>query len=264
MAIRNAIQMLDRVGELLDRVKSPRYSDTTYMNNINDAITMIVKNRIDSIKQPRTYSIQSAQRVRDELYTLIPAAATGSVSSDVVAYPSSYLSYLLLYVTIDGVKQFCTPASYGDIAELKENPFRAPSTTKPYYNEFVSGLKIDKGSSGTYGSYELYYVKHPDVVTIGKESDKRTSTTGVSATTQYMCYEEAVYSAVTYYPGDVFTTTGTTTLTSGIVIPTSVITSSNMPENMQNEICQQAAELMSGQVGDAGKYQVLERGVEKS
>ena len=76
----NAVQLRERIDELIDRTKSARFTDKQYYNAINGAITKIVKDRIAPIRVPRKYSVQSAQRVRDELYTLIPAPLTGSIA----------------------------------------------------------------------------------------------------------------------------------------------------------------------------------------
>jgi len=255
--------MLYRVDELIDRTRTSRHSDINYMNSLNAATTQIVKDRVAAIRLPRKYSVQSAQRLRDELYTLVPAPVTAALSSGNVPYPADYQYFLLLYLTINSVQQYCRPTSYNTIGDLINNPFRKPTVDKPYYNEFVTGIKIHFGATGTAGNYELWYLKNPATITIGKETQKIVAAGTLTNALVYMTYEEAVYAGTTYYAGDLITGTGAT-LTSGIVILNSLITSSDLPVNMHEEICKATADLLSLNVEDYQKKQTLSVEVEKS
>lgn len=259
----NAIQLRERIDELIDRARTSRFTDKNYYNAINGAITTIVKDRIAPIRPPHKYSVQSAQRIRDELYTLIPTPATGSVSGNNVAHPNNYLYYLLLYVTIDGKQQYARPTSYNEIGPLKENVFMKPSAVKPYFNEYTSGIKIEFGSSGTITTYELWYVKNPATVSIGEERDKIIAGTSLSNGVDYYVYEEAVYNTVTYSPGEVITGTGAN-LTSGIVIINTKIVNTDLPVNMHEEICYKAASLLSANNEDYNKKSTLDIEIERN
>src|SRR5690348_8513204 len=143
----NILEMLVRVEQLTDRTRSARFKDVDKINAINDAILRIVKDRVAPIKVARKYSIQSVQRVKDELYTLIPDAVTGATVSGSVPYPDDYFYYLLLYVTINGVRQRARPTTYNELSVLEINPFKKPTVVKPYYNEFVDGLRLHYGGT---------------------------------------------------------------------------------------------------------------------
>ena len=255
--------MRQRIDEYIDRTKAARHLDRAYYNAINAATNMILKDRIAPIRIKRKYSIQSTQRVRDELYTLIPAPVTGSTTaSAIVAYPADYYYYLQMYITIAGIKNFCSPTTYNEIGPLEENPFSKPSAVKPYFNELATGLKIHWGSTGAV-SFELTYLRQPATVTIGKQSNKILAGGTLTNAITYLVYEEAVYAAVTYEEGDTITGTGAA-LTSGIVIETANIVNSDLPVNMHEEICKQAAAIMEGTVEQFNKKQDLSIDVEKS
>lgn len=248
----NAIQMRERIDEIIDRSRTSRHTDKHYYNAINAAILLIVKDRMAPIKIQRGYSVQSANRLRDELYTLIPDAATGSAASGVIAYPANYFGYLIAYVTIDSVQQYCQWTTYAELGPLKRNPHTKPSAVKPYINEYVDGLKLHYGAVGTLGNYELWYVENPDTVSIGEERDKIITGGTLTAATTYYVYEEAVYSDSTYYPGETITGSGAT-LTSGTVIISTKITDCNLPVNMHEEVCLKAASLLSMSSEDYNK-----------
>lgn len=259
----NALKMYDRVSRLIDRAKSPRHDDVDYIDSINTAIWRIVKDRTAPIRINRSYSYEAAQRIKDELYTIVPPPATGAPVSDLVAVPNDYYYYLLLYITIDGVEQFCKPTTYNEIGPLFDDPFAKPTTVKPYFTQQSNGFRLHKGTSGAFGNYRLYYIKRPAVVSIGQEKNKIDSTGSLSIGVTYYVYEQAVHNSITYYPGDTFVAANTT-LSSGIVISAAFVVNCDLPDNMHDEICALAASLLSGQVEDFGKKQSLDIDVEKS
>ncbi len=252
----NAIQMLDMVSFLNDRVSSPRFSDASIMQAINSSITSIVEDRLDNIKKAKRYSFEQVQRVRDELYTLIPPTLTIVPMGNTVAYPTTgngYNYFLKLECVIGGVITLTRPTSYGESGTLEENPFKRPSNVKTYFDQSRSGFVIKRGATGSFTSALLDYVENPDTVTIGKESDKISSggsvlTVGVI----YMVYDQSVHSGVTYEPGQTFTAAATS-LTSGVVIPNSVIVSCNLPDKIHQEVCRLASAVMNGSVSDFNK-----------
>ncbi len=90
----NAIQLRVRIDQLIDRTRTARHDDAEYYNAINAASTLLVKDRLEAIRVPRKYSAQSSQRIRSELYTLIPdPPVTGALVSGNVPYPADYLFY---------------------------------------------------------------------------------------------------------------------------------------------------------------------------
>lgn len=259
----NAIEMRLRIDQKIDRTATARHSDKAYYNAIMNSIWMVVKDRVAPIRVPRKYSVQSAQRIRDELYSLISAPVTGAPSAGIVPYPADYFTYLLLYATVSSTKDYCRPTDYNTIGPLKKNPFTKPTATKFYFNELSTGLKVEFGTTGTFSAYELYYVKNPAVVSIGQERDKILAGVTLTIAVVYYVYEEAVHNGVTYSEGETFTA-ATTTLTSGIVINTNKVVNCDLPVNMHEEICTGAAALLSSTVEDWNKKQSLDVDTEKS
>ena len=253
--------MLERVGELCDIVKTTRRSDREYMNVLNEATELVVSKRIDPIKTKERYSVQSVQRVRDELYTLIPAPATGSPSSDVVPFPANYKSYLLLYVNVGSNKVYCQPVSYNAEGDFQQDPFGKPSDEELYYNERATGLRVFHGSTAL-GTYELWYIKNPNVISIGEERDKIVAGGTLTTSVVYYAYDESVYAGTTYYPGEAITGTGAA-LTSGTVIINTKIISSELPSALQDEVCNVAAAILAGTMEDYNKKQSLSQDADK-
>lgn len=258
---------MERVLERIDRTKSARFDDNTIINSINQAIELIISERIDPVKVGnKRYSFQYCQRLRDELAPLIPAPTTGTPASDIVPYPVDYKSYALLYVNVGSKKVYCEPTSYNEEGELLLDPFAIPDDEYIYFNERASGLRILHGDTAL-GTYEFWYIKNPAVVSIGTESSKVTAGNLVNGTTYYV-YEEAVYdntviSPTTYYVGQTFVAASTPVLVSGIVIAAASIVNCDLPSALQDEVCDLAAALLTGDVSDFYKKNSLQTDVEK-
>lgn len=261
----NAIEMQVNIEQLIDRTRSARHSDRSYFSAVNEAVWLIVKDRVESIRLPRRYSVQTAQRIRDELYTIYKSAAPsiGGTDKDIVLYPTDYFYYLLLYVTISGKKLWCRPTNYNEVGPLTDNVFSKPSNIKPYFNEISTGFKVLAKTTNVVSSAELWYVKNPATVAIGEERDKLTTGATLTNTITYYVYEQAVYAGVTYYPGEIITGTGAA-LTSGIVIINTKVVNCDLPVNMHNEVCMKAAAILSGKVEDFNKKNDLNSEIERN
>lgn len=254
-----------RIDQKIDRTSTARHSDKAYYGAINNAIWMIVKDRVAPIRVPRKYSVQSAQRIRDELYTLV-ATYGQSLAPGVklLTYPLGYFYYLLLNVMINDVTYYCIPTDYNTIGPLKKNPFSKPSATKPYFIESGAGINIEiEQTLATSIVCELFYIKNPAVVSIGEERNKILSGVTLTIAVVYYVYEEAIHNGITYSEGETFTA-ATTTLTSGIVINTNKVVNCDLPVNMHEEVCTCAAALLSSTVEDWNKKQSLDVDTEKS
>ena len=270
----NAIKMMLRIDQKNDRTKTARFADEAYTDAINEASMAILKERVEPIRTRGNYSVQSTQRLRDELYTLISAPTTIVPVANVIRYPTDYYYYLQLYATLSGTSTLCMPTDYNKIGEMKLNPFMTPSATKPFYNEFSGGLRIESGST-TATSSILTYIKNPAKVSIGFERDKVVDGATLAAIVYYV-FEDAIHSATvttgsgavvtagqTIHAGETFTGT-VAALRSGTIIPTTKIVNSDFPENMHEEICTRAAAFMQGTVEDYRKNQMLNTDAEKS
>lgn len=230
------------------------------MGAINDATGMIIDRYIDPIKTPEKYSFQSAQRVRDMLYTIV-TRALGSPSADIVSYPTDYRHYALLYVFVGPNKVYCKPMDYNREGDTQIDPFSKPGDDLLYFNESDAGFHVSHGATAL-GSYELWYVRNPAVVSIGNDNNKIVAGTVLTALTSYTAYDTSVYNGTTYYPGDIITGTGAT-LTSGTVILTSVLVNSDLPDTLQNEVCELASAIMNETVENWYKKQSLQYDVDK-
>ena len=119
-----------------------------------------------------------------------------------------------------------------------------------------------RGIGGT-PTCELTYLKAPSDFYIGNESDLiNEGTTVLTFGTNYTAVEQSVHNTVTYNPGDQFNALNTT-LTSGQVIPTSVLIDSNLPEQIQEKMCWIVSEILSGNISDFNKTMFLEKEVNK-
>jgi hypothetical protein len=270
----NIIKMIMRIDQKNDRTKTSRFPDEQYIDAIRESCLAILKERVEPIRTRGNYSVQSTQRLRDELYTLIPPATTITPVANVIAYPTDYYYYLLVYATISGVSQLVTATDYNKVGTLTTNPFTRPSATKPYFNESSAGLNIIAGGA-TATSSSLTYVKMPAKVSIGYERNKVTAGTTLAAVVYYV-FEDAIHSAnvttgegLAVTAGQVIqageTFTGTVNaLTSGVLIPATSIVNCDFPENMHEEICTRAAAFMQGTVEDERKKQSLLNDAERS
>lgn len=254
----NAIYMRLEMDRLNDRVKSPRYQDDSYYSAINQAISLTCNDRIDNIKQRKPYSLQSIQRVRDELYTLIAPTVTLIPVADVITFPADYYYHLYVECTIDGKVNYAIPTDYNKIGPIKQSSLRKPSDDKPYFNEVGTGLKISHGS-GTFTSATFDYLKKPARVSIGNEGNKISA--GASVLTPgstYYVYDIAVHAGVTYYEGETFVAT-LITLTSGTVIASVNVTNCDLPDLLQDEVIRLATAILTGTTENFAKKQALQK-----
>lgn len=245
------------IDGLIDRVNSPRYLDNEYYEAINLATVQIFEDRVDNIKIKKTYSFESVQRLRDELYTLIKTA-TGAPTSDIIPFPTDYNYSIDVQFTVGTVTQSARALSYNEVGLLARNPFKAPAPDQTFYIEQANGI-LGKYAGGAFSSYNLTYLKNPIQVSIGKQSDKIDATQTPAAIVigiQYIAYEQSISNSVIYYAGDVFIATSAV-LTSGIVIPVSVTTNSDMPDKIHPEICRLAGAILSGDTENYNKKQSL-------
>lgn len=253
----NAIQQFIAISILNDRESSARFIDEQYMYAINAAIGMIIDDRTDNIKKPKRYSFESVQRVRDELYTLVPPSLTIVPVGNTLAYPADYNHFLKLQCTIDGATNYARPMTYNESGPLLENPWKKPSNTKTYFDQNVLGFNILRGASGTFSAGILDYIKIPDTVSIGSASNKINPGASVLIPGQtYVAYEDSEHAGAIYNAGTVFTAS-LGSLTSGIVILYSLVVNCNLPTKLHEEVNRLASAIMNGAIEDFQKKQDL-------
>jgi len=253
----NIVQMYFNASILNDRESSARFLDEQYMYAINAAIVMTIEDRVDNIKKPKKYSLESVQRVRDELYTLIPPTSTIVPVGNVIAYPLDYSHFLKLQVVIDGETSWVRPTNYNESGPLADNPWKKPSNTKPYFDQDNAGIVIYRGATGSFTSALLDYLKTPAKATMGNETNKiLPGALVLTIGLVYVAYDDSVHNGVTYVTGTTFTAVSTV-LTSGTVILYSLVTNCDLPEKIHGEVVRLASAIMSGTISDMDKKQDL-------
>lgn len=253
----NAIQLKERVDSYNDRSKSPRFLDTTFINCLNAAITQTFENRTQSLKENTKYDLQSNEQVQRELYTLIKTA-TIVPAGDLVIYPNDYRYFGSLFTTVDGIRTYARPLEFSMEGPIEEDSFRKPKPSKTYYMELANAFKI-KHNGTSFTSADFNYLKYPNVVSIGQESNKIFGGGTLTINTVYIVYDDAVHNGVSYVAGATFNSLLVTPLTSGTVIQLSVIVDTDMPENIQDELCRITSELMQETIEDYNKEQTMEK-----
>ena len=254
----NIILQKERVDSFIDRTKSPRFYDRQYINSLNSAITQTFKDRSENEKKPESYQFESNEQVMRELYSLIVGPVNIAPVGDTVPYPADYRFLGQLTTTVDGQTTYARPITSKQRGAMLKDPFRKPKPSKTYYEELATAfLVFHNGTSFTNASFT--YLKYPATVSLGQESDKIFGGGNVIPFTQYIVYDDCVYNGTSYAAGAVFTSGATTPLTSGTVIPTSVIVDCDMPDNIQDEICKIAADLMMLSVEEYNKSQLLDQ-----
>jgi len=250
MATNNAWNQRERTDFYIDRTRNARFSFYQYVV----AYRQVQMWYFDQHKK-------NEMGVRDNLYTLIkyinPTITTISQSlSDNLTinhidYPSDYHYFSSLVNRIDGsFVETKTNLTYNQLSDILIDPFRKPDNERVYLLEDSTGWRIYRGYGGSLTN-ELAYLISPSELSIGTESDLIDEGTGVlTAGVNYTATSEVVESGINYQAGDQFNA-GSTTLTSGQVIPSSVLVDSNLPATVFEEVAARVAYFLLGSVKDA-------------
>lgn len=256
----NPIQLKERVDFYLQRSRNKRFSFHQYNIAFREAqIQIFEENKADP------------QKSREMLYTLkttiSPTITVSSVTSQFtinhINYPSDYRYFGNLNVYVDGVLVDVSPMDLNRVNRLLQNDFTVPTNKYIYQIDDSTGWTFYRGLGGTITA-SLIYFKQPSDVYIGNESDlidegAAVLTFGVS----YTAVEESVHGGVTYNPGDVFTASSAT-LTSGQVIPSSVLTMTNLPTVVYEDLARITSEFLLGTTEQFNKMQFVNNEVNKT
>ncbi|MFA6916975.1 MAG: hypothetical protein WC222_11300 [Parachlamydiales bacterium] len=276
----NIVQIVNKTDFYLDSERSPRFEPKQRIKAVNSAINDILLNRYDNIKKgpkEKEYAFQTAQRLRDELYTLVRyQASIAATGTDLIAkanFPTDYMFLLLLEASISGQIINTIPLTYDELNVVQLNPYYRPSITWPqriYRIESNEGIKVVYGSVGRLISANMYYIKKPATVSLGTEVNDNTVhfNTGdtiiayvasslaivVEGTASILLDEEESY---------VIGTNGETDswLDSGIVYQNPVET--DLPETLHEEICRIAAKILSGNVENYNREMSLDKDIKQ-
>lgn len=243
----------------MDRSRTSRFT----FNQYNITFQTVQKRVVDFFKD-------NVDEIRKYLYTLktdsTPAVSTLSTMSSYtishVNYPSDYWYFQLMNVFVDNVLTQVSPIDDDSLNRALQNTFTAPTNEYIFQREDATGWKVYRGLGGTV-TCELTYLKEPSDFYIGNESNLINEGAAVlTFAVSYTAVEQSVHNGVTYNPGDTFTAVNTT-LTSGQVIPTSILVNSNLPEQIQEKMCWVVSEILSGNISDFNKSMFVEKEVNK-
>lgn len=260
---RNVVQMHEEIKKKQDFVNNPRFGSRAYDDAINEAVEQMVNDRYDNFKRRKSYSVESVQRVKDELYTIILDAVTLSKVGDVAAFPVDYKHTLLMTADVNSVTQVVVPVPFDELRHRMDNTFTAPDAENPIFTQASNGFTLYHGSN-TLGDVKLTYMKHPATVSRGLPDELLTSADALTGAASYIAVEDdTVQNSVTYYTGEVFTAVGTV-LTSGSVVLRSDTTDCDLPGTAHKEVIDLAAAIMEGWVDEFQSKQSLEFDATKS
>jgi hypothetical protein len=261
----NIIKMHLKVKARLDQVSTPRFKDSQIDNAINTVTSYIIRKKImGTIENGKRVSFQKVQVMRDELYTIIKELDTSgslSINADnktIEDLPSDYRYLVALEYQVNGVaKDFSVPITYDERTVLEKDPYMRPSKDFPYnfyHVESSSGLECFYGqvANDVLDYARIMYIADPTTVYKGV-SFSTSKSFGVS--TQVIADSICVYSGTTYNPGEQFTMTAGTNLTSGTAYYDFV--NSDMPNSLQDEICDNAAKVLNMDIENFDKWKAM-------
>lgn len=245
----NAWANRESVDLYLDRSRNARFSFFQYAKAFREVQNWYFdQNRKDE------------NLVRDNLYTLIQYSnptitlISQNLAQDLtinhINYPADYHYLLTLVNYIGGTLIETKPLNHNQLSNTLKDSFRKPSNERCYVLEDSTGWRILRGYGGAYTN-ELTYLVAPSEWSIGTETDLIDEGSGVlTIGVNYTATAETVESGVNYQAGQQFNAVSAN-LTSGQVIPTSVLVDSNFPDGVQEDLCRRVALFLSGSVKDA-------------
>jgi hypothetical protein len=262
----NIVQIHQKTKFYLDSVRSPRFPHQTIDKAINTAIHTIVNDRYDSIrKADREGTFQVSQRLRDEIYTLVyPGTVTpvpGTKRFDIKAAYPEYWLLASMKVTISGKEINTIPLTYDEHNVVENNPFARPSIEYPervYRIEAYDGVTINHGAIGNLSSGSVYFIKEPITANLGTIVDSGY----IDAGTTVICYMDGVLedgptNYITLLEGDEYIPSNQTLVISGIFVINH--TNCDLPSMLHEEVCKEAAKVLSGTVENYDRVKDLDQ-----
>lgn len=256
----NAIQIYSAINVYTNTTQHSRFFFKEIDKAVNDAIKDEMDLTIDNSKSKELAGIDRVEKLRDDLYTMITESTSvptttgvinGVITENHFNFPTDYQTYVSMKATIDNVTTYLRETDYNKVGPLLECSFRQPSNKKPYFLEDKTGLKLYRGVNGVFSSATLTYIKQPIPFHMGNETDLIDFGIGVlTINTSYVAVNDSVYNGITYVSGVMFSTNGSLiNLTSGQVIPSSVLVNIELPEKCHDNIAKMAANILLGVTG---------------
>lgn len=242
----NTIEMYARVRFHANRTRSGRFDRNTHLDvAINIAINDILNARIDPIKNPQSrVSFESARRVKSELGSLVTSELSLAFSNNYAEKPADLFYPLTIYATINGSRKWCEEMLFNSDGPHMSNNLSRPTKEYPKWTD-EGGFRIRYGGgTAVLSKVELTYVRKPTIVGSGIAL---TSAATLVTGSQY----GVVHGTVTYdgnnYAEDSFFTVGATTSFTGTG-QVALLTNTDMPTLLHEEVCRRACIVMLGTV----------------
>lgn len=257
----NLLEMHDRIDAYLDRPRSPRYTRAIRDKALNTAIDQFVKDRYDNIKRdPRGYSFEIVERVREELYTIVETDYPIAIVGNTAPTPPGFLYHIITYINTSAGRVLSVLKSYVE-NDLTANSFTKPKPSQPIHRRTSTGFKFEVGYPALFnGSGEMTYVKNPDKAFWNETPINPGPAALTIGATYYVVSGAPIHAGTAYSPGQVFTAVGTA-YTGGVL---NRITGSNLPESTHEELCKIAAGIISGSFEDYNKSQNMNAETQKA
>lgn len=238
----------EHIDMYMDRTRNARFSFYEYAIAFREVQSWFLDKKCMDEKSVRN-DLYTLVKTVTPTTTLISQSQADDLTVNHVDYPADYYYFSNLLHYIGGSLIESKPTNYNQLNNILLDPFRKPSNEKCYVLEDATGWKVYRGYGGAYTN-SLTYLISPSEWSIGTESDLINPGLTLTPGVNYTATADSVVGGTKYEPGEQFTPF-IATLTSGQVIPTSVLVDSNFPDSVQNEICRITAAFLQGSVKDA-------------
>jgi len=256
----NIVESYNLFKQLLDEVATTRIDIQEFINLYKLAESDIIENRIDPIKNPRSKNIylQSVQRVREELKTLVKEATVKTITNNIWSYPSNYKHYLLFQLNIDNEIKTARPITFDWLGANFENPHTSPNDNRVKFIEKSTGIEFYRGTGNYITTNSRFeYIAEQIKVYWDEIALTGNQTFVVGQEIYIVSGPDIIYNTITYKAGDVFTIiTGLTTVNLGTTI-VNKIQSTELSKYLHNEIVRKSIEIQMSIMDDRARKQSI-------
>jgi len=169
---RTVSQMHDDLDFLIDKVRTPRFSQDQRDRTLNMAQDRIIQDRYDNIRKNTGYSFQSLQRVRDELRPIVVEhSITPDISQATFDLPDDYRHEVLLEVILNTTTVTSTPMSHDEKGIISQDPYDTPTNEEPRHMEKTGKTVKVFFEYGYFVGGTLYYLRNPKPISFDDSQD---------------------------------------------------------------------------------------------
>lgn len=267
----NPIKLKQRIDFYNDLTRNARFTFTEYAIAVNDVVQEFIFENLGDKENRNPKNFQWIDRINDQLFTLIktgtPALVNGtpivnkyySTKVSTMAFPADYSDFVALTLVVDGLTVYARPTTFNKLQPMLNDSFRHPTPDNVWYNWNATGLTVYY--NGTASSASLVYIKDATDYSIGQEANLIDGPIALPAG-NYYATAPCVYNSVSYQIGDVIV--GGSLLASGQVIPVSVTSPVDLPDQVHEEIAKRASVKMLIASGNYPSAQAVQSEANKS